>query len=94
MPGSGFFRPFGDWFTEKKAGPATFHEAYDHFGNRNVEYYTYKGVQNQPSPYLNFTAGNNRVAPALRAGSFFSLVSVPGGPPKIRPKRRVDKLDG
>jgi RHS repeat-associated protein len=42
-------------------GSATFKETYDHFGNRNVEYFTYKGVQNQPSPYLNFTAGNNRV---------------------------------
>jgi RHS repeat-associated protein len=41
---------------------ASFQQTYDHFGNRNVEYYTYKGVQNQPSPYLNFTAaGNNRI---------------------------------
>jgi RHS repeat-associated protein len=41
---------------------ATFQETYDHFGNRNVEYFTYNGVQSQPSPYLNFTAGNNRAA--------------------------------
>jgi hypothetical protein len=31
--------------------------AYTYF----VEYYIYKGVQNQPSPYANFTAGNNRM---------------------------------
>jgi RHS repeat-associated protein len=43
-------------------GASSFQETYDHFGNRNVEYFTYKGVQNQPSPYLNFTAANNRVA--------------------------------
>jgi RHS repeat-associated protein len=40
---------------------ASFQESYDPFGNRYVEYYTYKGVQNQPSPYLHFTAGNNRI---------------------------------
>jgi RHS repeat-associated protein len=41
---------------------SAFLETYDHFGNRNVEYFTYNGVQNQPSAYLNFTPGRNRVA--------------------------------
>jgi RHS repeat-associated protein len=40
---------------------STFQEAYDHFGNRNVEYFTNgSNPATQPSPYLNFTAGNNR----------------------------------
>jgi RHS repeat-associated protein len=53
---------------------ATFQETYDHFGNRNVEYFTYNGVQSQPSPYLNFTTGNNRVANATydNAGNLLS----------------------
>jgi RHS repeat-associated protein len=41
---------------------ATATETYDHFGNRNVEYLTSNGNQQQPSPYLNFTSGNNRVS--------------------------------
>ncbi len=41
---------------------ATAQETYDHFGNRNVEYVTSNGTQLQPSPYLNFTSGNNRVS--------------------------------
>ena len=41
---------------------ATAQETYDHFGNRNVEYLTSNGTQLQPSPYLNFTSGNNRVS--------------------------------
>jgi RHS repeat-associated protein len=41
---------------------SAFQATYDHFGNRNVEYFTYAGVQNQPSPYLNFPTGNNRTA--------------------------------
>jgi RHS repeat-associated protein len=42
---------------------ATFQQTYDHFGNRNVEYFTYNGTESQPSPYLNFsTTGNNRAA--------------------------------
>jgi RHS repeat-associated protein len=41
---------------------STFQETYDHFGNRNVETFLYGTSQTQPSPYLNFTAGNNRVA--------------------------------
>jgi RHS repeat-associated protein len=38
---------------------ASFQETYDNFGNRQNEYYTYNGVQNQPSPYFHFKAGNN-----------------------------------
>ena len=36
-------------------------ETYDHFGNRNVETVTSGTNQMQPSFYLNFPAGNNRV---------------------------------
>jgi RHS repeat-associated protein len=39
----------------------TVQETYDHFGNRNVENVTYAGSQSQPSPYLTFSAGNNRI---------------------------------
>jgi RHS repeat-associated protein len=40
---------------------STIQETYDHFGNRNVETFQYgANPQMQPSPYLNFTAGNNR----------------------------------
>jgi YD repeat-containing protein len=41
---------------------STFQETYDHFGNRNVETFQYGANQTQPSPYLNFTGGNNRAA--------------------------------
>ena len=53
---------------------ATFQETYDHFGNRNVEYLTYNGVQSQPTPYLNFTTGNNRAASSTydNAGNLLS----------------------
>ena len=53
---------------------ATFQQTYDHFGNRNVEYLTYNGVQSQPTPYLNFTTGNNRAASSTydNAGNLLS----------------------
>jgi RHS repeat-associated protein len=53
---------------------ATFQQTYDHFGNRNVEYFTYNGTQTQPSPYLNFTTGNNRAAGSIydNAGNLYS----------------------
>jgi RHS repeat-associated protein len=41
---------------------ATVQQTYDHFGNRNVETISSGGNQTQPSPYLNFTTGNNRAA--------------------------------
>ena len=40
----------------------TIQDTYDPFGNRNVEYLTSNGIQTQPSPYLNFYSGNNRVS--------------------------------
>ena len=54
--------PFGEVDRDDDGVAATFQETYDHFGNRNVEYLTYNGVQSQPTPYLNFTTGNNRAA--------------------------------
>ena len=53
---------------------ATFQQTYDHFDNRNVEYLTYNGVQSQPTPYLNFTTGNNRAASSTydNAGNLLS----------------------
>ena len=53
---------------------ATFQQTYDHFGNRNVEYFTYNGTESQPSPYLNFTTGNNRAAGSTydNAGNLYS----------------------
>ena len=41
---------------------ATLQDTYDPFGNRYVEYLTSNGTQLQPSPYLNFYSGNNRVS--------------------------------
>jgi YD repeat-containing protein len=53
---------------------ATFQQTYDHFGNRNVEYFTYNGTETQPSPYLNFTTGSNRVVGSTydNAGNLYS----------------------
>jgi RHS repeat-associated protein len=53
---------------------ATIQETYDHFGNRNVETVTYGSSQSQPSPYLNFTSGSNRIAGASydNAGNLLS----------------------
>ena len=39
---------------------STAQETYDHFGNRKVETVTAGSDETQPSPYLHFSAGNNR----------------------------------
>ena len=57
--------PFGEVDRDDDGVAATFQETYDHFGNRNVEYLTYNGVQSQPTPYLKLTTGNNPAAVRL-----------------------------
>ena len=42
--------------------PYTIQEAIDHFGNREVETVTSGSNQTQPSPFLNFPAGNNKIS--------------------------------